>query len=356
MNGLRLRRGGYALAGALMLTMAAPSAASAAETTLRVLGWNGGQPQQDVVERPTWNKLEETSGGLLAAQFRTLDELGLKGPEALRTLKSGAFDIVSVQVSFVSGDDAVFVGGDLPGTAGSPDEVRSINEAYADVLSRHLEEAYDAKLLAVWSYPPQILYCKGDVHTLADLKGKKVRSQSAAASAAVSYLGGSVVSLAGPEVYQAMLQGVVDCAITGSQYAAANDWQEVANVVFPLPFGGNGVAIHVIRNKVWKALSPEQQAALTTTMQGLNKTFWQMAIDSNQDGLNCNTGVGECSTGRPGKMTLVKTTDEDQTLMKQVLEKVILPSWLNDCSRVMKNCAAEWTDTIGKQIGIDLTK
>lgn len=355
MNGLRLC-GVSALAGLAMLTVAAPQAASAADATLRILGWNGGQPQQDVVERPTWNKLEETTNGLLAAQFRTLDELGLKGPEALRTLKSGAFDIVSIQVSFVSGDDAVFVGSDLPGTAGSPAEVRSINEAYADVLSRHLNDAYDSKLLAVWSYPPQILYCKGDVDSLEDIKGKKVRSQSAAASAAVGYLGGAVVTLAGPEVYQAMLQGVVDCAITGSQYAAANDWQEVADVVFPLPFGGNGVAIHVIRNQSWNALTAEQQSALTSTMDELEETFWQMAIDSNQDGLNCNTGVGDCSTGRPGNMTLIESTPEDQALMKQVLEEVILPSWVNDCSRVMADCAAEWTNTIGKQIGIDLTK
>jgi TRAP-type C4-dicarboxylate transport system substrate-binding protein len=356
MNCLRVARGAFALAGFMAMTLAAPHAASAADTTLRVLGWNGGQPQQDVVERPTWDHLEEKTNGLLAAQFRTLDELGLKGPEALRTLKSGAFDIVSIQVSFVSGDDAVFVGGDLPGTASSPEEVRKINEAYASVLGKHLADAYDAKLLAVWSYPPQILYCKGDVKTLADLKGKKVRSQSAAASAAVGYLGGTVVSLAGPEVYQAMLQGVVDCAITGSQYAAANDWQEVANVVFPLPFGGNGVAIHVIRNQSWNKLSPEQQDALTKTMNEMDETFWKMAVDSNQDGLNCNTGEGPCSTGRPGKMTEIAVTDADQALMKKVLKEVILPSWLNDCNRTMKDCAVQWTDTIGKQIGIDLTQ
>lgn len=342
--------------GALVLAAGGMVAtAHAADKSLRVLGWNSGQPQVSKLEAPMWKNLGKETNGSLTATFRALDELGLKGSEALRTLQSGAFDIVAIQVAFVSGDDPVFVGTDLPGTAYTLDDVEKINASYRPVLDRHLQQAYDSKLLAMWSFPPQILYCRGNFfHGLADLKGKKVRSQSAAASAAVESLGGSVVSLSGPEVYQAMRQGVVDCAITGSQYAAANDWQDVANVVYPLPIGGNGVGVHVMRNSSWNALSPEQQAELTRKMSTLEDQLREMATSSNQEGLDCNTGKGECSIGHVGHMTEVQVTDDERALMKKVSREVIFPQWAKSCDKVMKGCGKAWSETVGKAVGVTL--
>ncbi len=345
----------FLCAGTLALVFGGIGQTLAADKTLRVLGWNSGQPQVSQLEAPMWSNLAKKTNGSLAASFRALDELGLKGAEALRTLQSGAFDIVAIQVAFVSGDDPVFVGTDLPGTAYSLEDVEKINSSYRPVLDKHLEQAYDSKLLAMWSFPPQILYCRGDFfHGLADLKGKKVRSQSAAASAAVEALGGSVVSLSGPEVYQAMRQGVVDCAITGSQYAAANDWQDVANVVYPLPIGGNGVGVHIMRNASWKSLSPEQQSALTAEMAKLEGQLQKMAVSSNQEGLDCNTGKGACSIGKPGNMTEVAVSDDERALMKKVSREVIFPQWAQSCNKVMENCARVWSDTVGKTIGVTL--
>jgi TRAP-type C4-dicarboxylate transport system substrate-binding protein len=345
----------FLCAATLALIFGGMGQSQAAEKTLRVLGWNSGQPQVSKLEAPMWANLGKKTNGSLKASFRALDELGLKGTEALRTLQSGAFDIVAIQVAFASGDDPVLVGTDLPGTAYSLDDVKKINASYRSVLERHLQKAYDSKLLATWSFPPQILYCRGNFfHGLADLKGKKVRSQSAAASAAVQALGGSVVSLSGPEVYQAMLQGVVDCAITGSQYAAANNWQDVAKVVYPLPIGGNGVGVHVMRNSSWKALSPAQQSALMAEMSTLENKLQEMAVSSDQEGLNCNTGKGACSIGKPGNMTEVKVSDTERALMKKVSREVIFPQWAQSCNKVLPTCAREWSDTVGKTIGVTL--
>lgn len=355
MNSIKKSGKLFFCAGAIALTVAGIGQTLAADKTLRVLGWNSGQPQVSELEAPMWRNLAKKTNGSLTASFRSLDELGLKGSEALRTLQSGAFDIVAIQVAFVSGDDPVFVGTDLPGTAYSLEDVEKINSSYRPVLDKHLEEAYDSKLLAIWSFPPQILYCHGDFfHGLADLKGKKVRSQSAAASAAVEALGGSVVSLSGPEVYQAMRQGVVDCAITGSQYAAANNWQDVANVVYPLPIGGNGVGVHIMRNASWKSLSREQQNTLMTQMAKLEDQLLKMAVSSNQEGLDCNTGKGSCSIGTPGKMTEIKVSDAERELMKKVSRDVIFPQWARSCNKTMPSCTEAWSETVGKTIGVTL--
>ena len=43
-------------------------------------------------------------------QFRTMDELGQKGFQALRQLKAGVFDIMEMQLGYISGEDPFFQG------------------------------------------------------------------------------------------------------------------------------------------------------------------------------------------------------------------------------------------------------
>jgi len=254
---------------ALVLSASAFTAAAAEETKMRVLGWYGNQPQSQEVERPFWKELGSRTDGQFSTNFRTIDELGLKGFESLRTLQSGAFDVLAFQVSFVGGEAPILMGVDLPGAAFDFDQLKKNVDAYRPILEKELDERFNAKLLTVWSFPFQILYCKGDVKTLDDLRGKKVRVSGTYTAKLVEDLGAAGVTLAGPEVYQGLMQGVVDCAITGSQYGNSNDWFEVSNTLSPIPLGGAGVVLHVATNAFWDKLSPEKQATLANEMKKL---------------------------------------------------------------------------------------
>ncbi|WMS43545.1 TRAP transporter substrate-binding protein [Acuticoccus sp. MNP-M23] len=342
-----------AAAGGMLATLG-QAGALAADVDLRVLGWYGNQPQQQDIEAPFWKGLEERTDGTFSAQFRTIDELGLTGFEALRTLQTGAFDVVSIQVSHVSGDDPLFMGADLPGLSYTFDELGELLEAYSPVLDARLQERYGAKLMAVWAYPPQILFCKGDITSLKDLAGQKVRVSSAFSAAAVEEFGGASITLAGPEVYQALLQGVADCSATGSVYGNVNGWHEVTDTLYPVPLGGSGVAIHTIRLDSWNKLTPEQQEVLTAEMKELGDALWQMGVDDNQDGINCNIGAEPCKNGIVGKMSLLEVTDEGRAEMKAALENVILPTWVEQCERVVDDCRAQWNETVGKILDIQL--
>ncbi|RAI02011.1 ABC transporter substrate-binding protein [Acuticoccus sediminis] len=342
-----------ALAGCALLALGHVSA-QAADVDLRVLGWYGNQPQQQEIETPFWKGLEERTDGAFSAQFRTIDELGLTGFEALRTLQSGAFDIVSIQVSHVSGDDPLFMGADLPGLSYTFDDLAKLLEAYSPVMDKRLQERYGAKLVATWAYPPQILYCKGDIKGFADLEGKKVRVSSAFSAKAVEEFGGTSVTLAGPEVYQALQQGVVDCAATGSVYGNVNGWHEVTDTLFPVPLGGSGVSIHVIRLDTWNKLTPEQQEMLTAELDELGDALWTMGVEDNQDGINCNVGAEPCENGQVGNMSLLEVTPEARAEMKAALESAILPMWIAECERVVDDCRAEWNGSVGKVLDIEL--
>lgn len=335
----------------LALAAGMSSVACADEVKMRVLGWYGNQPQSQQVERPFWKDLPKRSNGAFSANFRTIDELGLKGFESLRTLQSGAFDVVSFQISFVGGDAPVLMGADLPGAAFDFDQLQKNLDAYRPILEKELNDRFKAKLLTAWSFPFQILYCKGDIKTLDDLKGKKVRVSGTYTAKMVADLNAAGATLAGPEVYQGLMQGVVDCAITGSQYGNSNDWFEVAHSLSPIPLGGAGVVLQVARNAFWDKLSADQQAALSAEMKQLEAALWDISRKGHEDGINCNVGKQPC-TGKPGKMQLVEPTEADVREVKQLLKTSVVPMWIEDCSKFSKTCGDDWFRTIGAAAGI----
>jgi TRAP-type C4-dicarboxylate transport system substrate-binding protein len=336
---------------AAAVVFAASSVANAQDVKMRVLGWYGNQPQSQQVERPFWEGLSKRSGGMFTPTFRTIDELGLKGFESLRTLQSGAFDILSFQISFVGGEAPVLMGADLPGAAFDFDQLQKNLAAYRPILEKELNDRFKAKLLTAWSFPFQILFCKGDVKSLDDLKGKKVRVSGTYTAKLVQQLGAAGVTLAGPEVYQGLMQGVVDCAITGSQYGNSNDWFEVSQTQTPIPLGGAGVVLQVARNDFWNKLSADQQKTLMSEMKAMEADLWKISREGHEDGIRCNTGQQPCA-GKPGKMTLAEPTAADKQRVATLLKDDVVPLWVEDCSKFSKTCRDDWFNTIGKAAGI----
>ena len=96
---------------------ALPAAAMAAEHQLTALGTFSNQLQSSEIERPFFEDLPEKFDGRLAVEFRTSDEVGLSGFDAMRMLKLGIFDVMAIQLGYVSGDEPFVLGLDLPGIA-----------------------------------------------------------------------------------------------------------------------------------------------------------------------------------------------------------------------------------------------
>jgi len=329
------------------------SAAWSQDLNVRVLGWYPNQPQTEEVEKPFFNNLAAKTGLNVKAQYRSLGELNLKPFEHLRTLNSGAFDIMILGSGWVSGDDPMFIGHDLPGLSFDFDDVQKVIDAWRPVLEKRVAERHNAKLLTVAPFPPQILFCRDEVKSTADLKAKKIRVASAASASLVEALGGTAVTLAGPEVYGALQRGVIDCGSTGTAYANSNSWYEVAKSIYTLPIGGYSVVMHVARNEFWNKLSPEQQGKLQAAFAQLEKDITQSTKEAHESGLRCNTGQKPCS-GKLGAMTAVDPSETDKQEFRRLVEKAVLPGWAKDCERVAPDCRTQWNETIGKAVGAQM--
>lgn len=299
-------------------------------------------------EHPFWTKtVPEKSGGAIDVEIRAFTEMGLKGGEVFRLMGSGVIEFGSTVLGYVAGDDPENEAVDLAGFSADIDVARKVSEAWKPVLSDLYETKHGIKLLAVYPFHAQVMYCKTPISRLDDLKGKKVRTFSKSLSEFVEAAGGTGVNIPFGEVVPALQKGVADCAITGALSGNLAKWFEVTDYLYGLPVGWSMV-MHGVNLKAWNRLPEETRAFLLREIAAWEDEVWAAADAESQAGLACNTG-GECAAGNAANMTLVAVSDADRKRLREIMETVIVPNWAGRCGDA---CVAKWNDTVGKIVGI----
>lgn len=302
-------------------------------------------------EKPFFDAFAERTGLPIDADYKPNDQLGLKDTEQLRIMKAGLFDIVSLRVSQNSRDEPTLLGMDLVGAAPDYPTARKVYEAWFDTLDKRLQQQFQVKLLGVWPFGPQILFCKKPITKLADLNGLKVRVYDQNLAKFIESVGGTPVPLSFVDVHQSLSLGVVDCAITGPSSANSSNWPEVTTHQYPLGFqmALNGYAISM---RAWNKLNPDQQKKLATAFTTLVDDIWAYSEQLTQDALNCNTGKDPCTTGKKFNLVPVPVTAADIDLVRSAVGKVSFPTWAEICDKANPGCSATWKATVGKAIGV----
>ena len=209
-----------------------------AKVNLKISGGNQTQNLFRYVYKPFFTKeLTEKSNGAITTTFGSLEELGMRGPEVLRLLRQGVFDISEGTLSYMAGEDPRFDALDLPGVTLDIETQRRAVDAFRPVLARVMAEKFNTKLLSMIPVALQVYYCKGKIDGLASLRGKKVRTFNRAMSDLVEAVGGSTINLPFAEVIPAMQRGVAECAITGTSAGNTARWWEVSDHLYTLPMG-----------------------------------------------------------------------------------------------------------------------
>lgn len=302
-------------------------------------------------EQPFFENFAAKTGLPIDVDYKPIDTLGIKDTEQLRVMKAGLFDIVSLRVSQNSRDEPTLLGLDLVG--GSPDYAtgRKVSKAYFDTVDQRLQKQFGVKLLGVWPFGPQILFCKKPIAKLADIKGMKVRVYDQNLAKFIEMVGGTPVPISFADTHQSLSLGVVDCAITGPSSANSAGWPEVTTHQLPLGFqmALNGYAITL---KAWNQLKPDQQAKLKTAFDNLTNEIWTYSEELFQDALNCNAGKDPCTTGKKFKLVNVAVSPADGELVRSAVSKVSLPVWAEVCDKSNPGCSQQWSATVAPVLGL----
>lgn len=326
--------------------------ATAEKMTLNVLG----QPLatgliQKNMEQPFFENFAERTGLDIKANYKAIDVTGMKSEETLRLLKNGLFDIVSIRTAQAARDEPFLLGQDLVGLNPDYDTSRRVYERYKVYFDQRLQERFNAKLLGLWPFGPQVLFCKPEIKGLKDIKGLKVRVYDQSLAQFIESLGATPVAIGFSETQQALARGVVDCAITGASSANSAGWPEVSEYFMPIGFqvGFNGYAINL---NVWNKLTADEQKKLESAINGLNADIWVYSEELFDDALRCNVGEEPCTTVTKYKMKNVPVTEDDLKLVSDAVAKISFPAWSEVCEKSMAGCGTLWKQILGDMLGM----
>ncbi|MEM7774904.1 MAG: TRAP transporter substrate-binding protein [Pseudomonadota bacterium] len=343
-----LRTLGLAVGAALAASLAAPALAQDAPVTIKAVGTWGNLTNFKKHEGPFWNKtIAEATGGKIIGDIKPQTELGLKGFEIMRLVKLGVFDYAYGLPGYVAAENAVFEGGDLSAVTQDIETQRKVAEAYFPILEKAFAEIYNAKLLQLYPFPSQMLWCSKPIASIADLKGKKIRVYSTTLGDFVEGVGGTSVTVPFAEVIPALQKGVADCGITGTMPAYNAKWYQVATHAYTLRVGW-GLSFGAMNMKKWDSLGPDRQKQLKAELDKLTDAMWTETATEDAVAIACLTG-GECKIGEAANMTLVKPSKADLETRNKIAKDVILARWAKRCG---EKCAEDWNNTVGKIIGM----
>jgi TRAP-type C4-dicarboxylate transport system substrate-binding protein len=345
---------GLAMAGVFALGLASsPVSADMKKKEFKVVGTWGFLDHWKEREGPFWKqRLPKLSGGKLTANAKSQTELGLSGFEIMRLLKLGVFDAVHGVTTYVAQDSPAIEGADLAGVIQDLPTYRKANEAYRSILAREFEQKYGAKLLMIYAWPSQQLFCNlGDksikTYGLDKLKGKKIRTYSTTLGDFIEGVGGSAVTIAFAEVVPALQKGVADCGLTGTLPAYNAKWWQVVthNIRIRLGYASSFLAMNL---KLWNSLDADTKALFKKELAVLEEEMWVATAANDQKGMDCNAS-GPCKTPTGG-MVPIEPTAADKAKLKSVVENFVLKRWAKRCGT--QKCIDEWNATIGKISGM----
>ncbi|MDC0659698.1 TRAP transporter substrate-binding protein [Leisingera sp. SS27] len=330
------------------LALSAGAALADNPVVLKAVGTWSSLTNYQKHEGPFFNeRLAEASGGQIVGEIQSQSGLGLKGFEIMRLVKNGVFDFAFGLPGYVAAENAIFEGADLSSVTQDIDTQRKVAEAYFPTLEEAFAQYYNAKLLMLYPFPSQTLWCNAEVNGIQDLEGKKIRVYATTLGDFVEGAGGTSVTVPFSEVIPALEKGVVDCGITGTMSAYTANWQQVATHAYTLRVGW-GLAFGAMNMDKWNSMSPEQQELMQTEIAALNERMWAETATEDGIAISCITG-GDCEIGEKGGMKLVEPSAEDLAIRDKIASEVVLARWAERCG---EDCAENWNNTVGKVLGM----
>ena len=323
-----------------------------ADQELSVVGSWSGLPLHKLYEAPFWNdKLPAASDGSITANLTTHDQMGIGGGDVFRMLGTGVFDVGMTVADYAVSDSPALEGLDVPLIATDAESAKAMIEAARPMVDDIYADVFNAKVLGIAPYPPQVVFCNAEVASLEDLKGKKIRASGRMTGKLLEALGAEAVNVSFGEVPGALQRGVVDCAVTGAGSGYSAGWWEVSTHLMPIPLGGWDPVVTAINLDKWASMSSDEQTLIEEQVKReLEAPAWATAQTALATDVACLTGTGECA-GDTHDMTLVEVTDADVTIAREILVSKVLPDW---AERAGGDWGQRWNDSVGVATGVQI--
>ena len=295
-------------------------------------------PIQKNLEQPFFESLKKNTGLPIRVDYRTVDQLGFKDDYQLTMLRNGMFDMVSLRFLQNAQEEPSISGVDLLGLNPDFQVARRVAQAYGPIIDENLQQRHEAKLLGLWTFGPQVIFCNKPIQQLSDLKGRRVRVGSLVYSAFIKSQNAIPVVIPFDQVLVALSTKIIDCAISSQTSAHSAKWASYLTDVYPVTtqMGINGIAISL--NK-WNRLSESQKQQLQSAVNAYIDQVWIASEQLNTQASECLQGKDDCQLGIKYKLIQSPVTEDDKRFMQTFALERSFVSWATSCNKLESNCS-----------------
>jgi TRAP-type C4-dicarboxylate transport system substrate-binding protein len=222
--------------------------------------------------------VDKATGGKLKITVHPGASL-FKAPEIKRAVQGGQAQAGEILLVNFSNEDPIYGVDGIPFVATSYADAKKLYAASKKALEERLAKQGMMLLFAV-PWPPQGIYSKKPLNSVADMKGLKWRAYSPQTSRIGELVGAQPASIQAAEVAQAFATGVIDSQITsGATGYDSKAWEYVKNYYDTQAWLPKNALI--VNRNAFNALDKPTQDALLKTAAEAEARGWRTSEEKN---------------------------------------------------------------------------
>ena len=203
-----------------------------------------------------------------------------KANEIKRAVQGGQAQIGEVLLVNFENENPIYGVDGIPFLATSYADSKKLYEAQKPVLEKLLN-AQGMKLLYTVAWPPQGIYTKKELGSVADLRGIKWRAYSPATAKIAELIGAQPVTIQAAELSQALATGVVESYMSSGSTGYDSKTYESLKYWYDTQAWLPKNAI-IVNKKAFDALDAPTQAAVTKAAADAEVRGWKLSEEKNE--------------------------------------------------------------------------
>ena len=203
-----------------------------------------------------------------------------KANEIKRAVQGGQAQIGEVLLVNFENENPIFGADGIPFLASSYADSKRLYEAQKPALDKLLG-AQGMKLLYTVAWPPQGIFSKKELASVADLRGIKWRAYSPATAKIAELIGAQPVTIQAAELSQALATGVVESYMSSGSTGYDSKSYESIKYFYDTQAWLPKNAV-IVNKKAFDALDPATQAALSKAALDAEVRGWKLSEEKNE--------------------------------------------------------------------------
>ena len=224
------------------------------------------------------NDVDKATGGKLKITVHANASL-FKANEIKRAVQGGQAQIGEVLLVNFENENAMYGADGIPFLATSYAESKRLSDAQKPFTDKLLA-AQGMKLLYAVAWPPQGIYVKKEISSVADMRGLKWRAYSPATGKIAELIGAQPVTIQAAELSQALATGVVESYMSSGSTGYDTKTYESIKFFYDTQAWLPKNAI-IVNRKAFDALDAATQAALTKAAADAEVRGWKVSEEKN---------------------------------------------------------------------------